>query len=153
MTAAATTEAGARPMRAGRPRLPARPGTLPFFGYVGVFLLLPTGILVVDAFKNPSGSWNFGSLSTLYSPAVWDYFIGSFKLCVLSAVAGAVFGALVAYAVASGKPDARRRLRWPVGCAGPVRRGDPGLRVPGAHRTGRAVFTRAGITASRGVSP
>lgn len=112
MTVAATTEAGARPMRAGRrPRLPAWLGTLPFFGYVGVFLLLPTGILIVDAFKNPSGSWNFGSLSTLYSPAVRDYFIGSFKLCVLSAVAGAVFGALVAYAVASGKPDGTvRRL-------------------------------------------
>src|SRR5882757_7692675 len=99
-------------MRAGRlPRLPAWLGTLPFLGYVGVFLLWPTGILVVDAFKNPSGSWNFGSLSTLYSPAVRGYFIGSFKLCVLSAVAGAVFGALVAYAVASGKPDgAVRRL-------------------------------------------
>ena len=112
MTVAATTEAGARPVRAGRrPRLPAWLGTLPFFGYVGVFLLLPTGILIVDAFKNPSGSWNFGSLSTLYSPAVRDYFIGSFKLCVLSAVAGAVFGALVAYAVASGKPDGMvRRL-------------------------------------------
>ena len=106
MTVATATEAGARPLRAGRlPRLPAWLGTLPFFCYVGVFLLYPTGILIVDAFKNPSGSWNFGSLSTLYSPAVRDYFIGSFKLCLLSAVAGAVFGALVAYAVASGKPD------------------------------------------------
>jgi putative spermidine/putrescine transport system permease protein len=112
VTVAATTGAGARPVRAGRlPRLPAWLGTLPFLGYVGVFLLWPTGILVVDAFKNPSGSWNFGSLSTLYSPAVRDYFIGSFKLCVLSAVAGAVFGALVAYAVASGNPDGTvRRL-------------------------------------------
>jgi putative spermidine/putrescine transport system permease protein len=106
VTVAATTEAGARPLRAGRlPRIPAWVGTLPFFCYIGVFLLYPTGILIVDAFKNPSGSWNFGSLSTLYSPAVRDYFIGSFKLCVLSAVAGAVFGALVAYAVASGRPD------------------------------------------------
>jgi putative spermidine/putrescine transport system permease protein len=110
--AATTTEAGARPLRAGRRlRAPAWLGTVPFLGYVGVFLLWPTGILVVDAFKNPSGSWNFGSLSTLYSPAVRGYFIGSFKLCVLSAVAGAVFGALVAYAVASGKPDGTvRRL-------------------------------------------
>ena len=112
MTVAATTEAGARPLRAGRRlRLPAWVGTLPFFCYVGIFLLWPTGILIVNAFKNPSGSWNFGSLSTLYSPAVRDFFIGSFKLCVLSAVAGAVFGALVAYAVASGKPDGTvRRL-------------------------------------------
>jgi putative spermidine/putrescine transport system permease protein len=110
--AATTTEAGARPSRARRqPRLPAWLGILPFLAYVGIFLLLPTGILVVDAFKNPSGTWNFGSLSTLWNPAVRGYFIGSFKLCVLSAVTGAVFGALVAYAVASGKPDgAVRRL-------------------------------------------
>jgi putative spermidine/putrescine transport system permease protein len=106
VTAATTTKAGARPARAGHlPRLPAWLGTLPFLGYVAVFLLWPTGILVVDAFKNPSGAWNVGSLPTLWSPAVRDYFIGSFKLCLLSAVAGAVFGALVAYAVASGKPD------------------------------------------------
>ena len=106
MSVAATTEAGARPARAGRqPRLPAWLGTVPFFAYVGVFLLWPTGILVVNAFKNPSGSWNFGSVSTLWGPVVRSYFIGSFKLCLISAVAGAVFGALVAYAVASGKPD------------------------------------------------
>ena len=106
MSVAATTTTGARPTRAGRRlRVPAWLGTIPFLGYVAVFLLWPTGILVVDAFKNPSGTWNFGSLPTLWSPAVRGYFIGSFKLCVLSAVAGAVFGALVAYAVASGKPD------------------------------------------------
>ena len=106
MSVAATTTTGARPTRAGRRlRVPAWLGTVPFLGYVGVFLLWPTAILVVDAFKNPSGTWNFGSLSVLWSPVVRGYFIGSFKLCVLSAVAGAVFGALVAYAVASGKPD------------------------------------------------
>lgn len=106
MSVAATTTTGARPTRAGRRlRVPAWLGTIPFLGYVAVFLLWPTGILVVDAFKNPSGTWNFGSLPTLWSPAVRGYFIGSFKLCVLSAVAGAVFGALVAYAVASGQPD------------------------------------------------
>ena len=33
------------------------------------------------------------------------YFIGSFKLCLLSSVSGAVFGAILAYAVASGNPD------------------------------------------------
>jgi putative spermidine/putrescine transport system permease protein len=106
VSVAATTTTGARPTRAGRRlRVPAWLGTVPFLGYVGVFLLWPTGILVVDAFKNPSGTWNFGSLPTLWSPVVRGYFIGSFKLCILSAVAGAVLGALVAYAVASGKPD------------------------------------------------
>jgi len=47
---AATTETGARPARAGR-RLsaPAWVGTVPFLGYVAIFLLWPTGIVVVDA--------------------------------------------------------------------------------------------------------
>jgi putative spermidine/putrescine transport system permease protein len=104
--AATTTEAGARPLRAGRRlRAPAWLGTVPFLGYVGVFLLWPTGIIVVDAFKNPSGSWNFGSPSVLFDSVGRSFFIGSFKLCLISSVAGAVFGALVAYAVASGKPD------------------------------------------------
>ncbi|HTT53749.1 MAG TPA: ABC transporter permease [Streptosporangiaceae bacterium] len=105
MSVGATT-AGVRPVRAGRqPHLPAWLGTLPFFAYVGVFLLWPTGILVVDAFKTPGGAWNFGVLPTLWGPVARGFFIGSFKLCLLSAVAGAVFGALVAYAVASGNPD------------------------------------------------
>ncbi|HUY52778.1 MAG TPA: ABC transporter permease subunit [Streptosporangiaceae bacterium] len=112
MTVAATTEAGARPMRAGRrPRLPAWLGTVPFLGYVGVFLLWPTGIVLVDAFEKPNGGLNLTSLSALGNPAVRGYFIGSFKLCLLSSALGAVFGAILAYAVASGKPGgAVRRL-------------------------------------------
>jgi putative spermidine/putrescine transport system permease protein len=72
---------------------------------VAIFLLWPTGIVVVDAFKNPNGAWAFSSISELGNPLVRGYFIGSFKLCLLSSVLGAVFGAILAYAVASGDPD------------------------------------------------
>ena len=112
MAVAATTETGARPSRAGR-RLPtpAWVGTIPFFAYVGIFLVWPTGIVVVDALKNPNGAWAFSNITELGNPLVRGYFIGSFKLCLLSSVAGAVFGAILAYAVASGNPDgAVRRL-------------------------------------------
>jgi putative spermidine/putrescine transport system permease protein len=103
---AATTKTGARPPRAGhRPSAPAWLGTVPFFAYVGVFLLWPTGIVVVDAFKNPNGAWAFSNITELGNPLVRGYFIGSFKLCLLSSLAGAVFGAVLAYAVASGDPD------------------------------------------------
>jgi putative spermidine/putrescine transport system permease protein len=112
VSVAATTEAGALPARAGRrPPIPAWVGTVPFFAYVGVFLLWPTGIVVVDALKNPNGAWAFSNITELGNPLVRGYFIGSFKLCVLSSVAGAVFGAILAYAVASGNPDGTvRRL-------------------------------------------
>jgi putative spermidine/putrescine transport system permease protein len=109
---AATTTTGARPSRAGR-RLsaPAWVGTVPFLAYVAIFLLLPTGIVIVDALKNPNGSWAFSNVTELGNSLVRGYFIGSFKLCLISSLAGAVLGAILAYAIASGDPDgAVRRL-------------------------------------------
>jgi putative spermidine/putrescine transport system permease protein len=103
---ATATQTGARPARAGRrATLPGWVGTVPFFAYVAVFLLWPTAIVVVDALKNPAGGWAFGNIAKLGDPLVRGYFIGSFKLCLLSSVFGAVFGAILAYAVASGNPD------------------------------------------------
>jgi putative spermidine/putrescine transport system permease protein len=110
--AAATTETGARPGRAGRrPSAPAWVGTVPFFAYVGVFLLLPTGIVVYDAFKNPNGQFQLAGLKALGSSEVRNFFVGSLELALISSLIGAVFGAILAYAVASGDPDGTvRRL-------------------------------------------
>ena len=106
MAVATTTKTGARPSWSGRrPSVPAWAGTVPFFAYVAVFLLLPTGIVVVDSLKNPNGSWAVSNITELGNPLVRGYFIGSLKLCLLSSVSGAVFGAILAYAVASGNPD------------------------------------------------
>jgi putative spermidine/putrescine transport system permease protein len=85
--------------------MPAWIGTFPFLGYVGVFLLLPTGIVVLDALKNPGGKWQLSNVAELGNPLVRGYFFGSFKLCLLTSVVGAVLGAILAYAVASGNPD------------------------------------------------
>ncbi len=106
MAVAATNQAGARASRPGR-RLPAPAwlGTVPLLAYVAVFLLWPTGIVVVDAFKNPNGAWAFSNITELGNSQVRGYFIGSLKLCLLSSLAGAVLGAILAYAVASGDPD------------------------------------------------
>ncbi len=112
VAATATTGTGARPVRAGRrPRLPAWIGTTPFLAYVGIFLLLPTGIVVVGAFRNPSGALNLSSLKALFGSTVRGYFINSFELCLISSALGAVLGAILAYAIASGNPDGTvRRL-------------------------------------------
>jgi putative spermidine/putrescine transport system permease protein len=112
VAAVATTETGARPVRAGRrPSIPGWVGVVPFFAYVGVFLLLPTGIVITDALKNSSGGWQLSAIGDLGNPLVRGYFIGSLKLCVITSVGGAVFGAILAYAVACGNPDgAVRRL-------------------------------------------
>ena len=89
MAVAAADQTGARPSRAGR-RLsaPAWVGTVPFLAYVAVFLLWPTGIVVVDSLKNPAGAWAFSNVTELGNSLVRGYFIGSFKLSLLSAVRG-----------------------------------------------------------------
>src|SRR5580698_1454976 len=112
LAATTTTETGARPVRAGRRlRLPAWLGTTPFLAYVGLFLLLPTGIIVFNAFRSPSGALNLSSLKLLFSSTTRSYFIGSFQLCLISSAVGAVLGAILAYAIASGNPDGTvRRL-------------------------------------------
>jgi putative spermidine/putrescine transport system permease protein len=103
---AATTTTGARPARAGR-RLPlAWIGSVPFLGYVGIFLLLPTGIVVWNAIRNPThGGLDLAGLKLLGNSAVRSYFTGSLELSAITAVAGAVLGAILAYAVATGNPD------------------------------------------------
>jgi len=105
VTAAATTETGARPPRAGRRSAPAWVGTVPFLAYTGVFLLLPTGIVIWNAFRRPTGGFTFSNISALNTSAVRTLFVGSLELCVISALIGAVLGAILAYAVASGRQD------------------------------------------------
>lgn len=103
----ATTDVGARPPAGAGRRLAASAwiGTVPFLAYVGVFLLLPTGIVVFDALRNPSGGFQLSSFTALFNPAVRTTFVGSFELSLFSSVAGAVLGAILAYAVASGNPE------------------------------------------------
>jgi putative spermidine/putrescine transport system permease protein len=112
VTVASTTEPGARPGQAGRrASAPAWVADMPFLGYVGIFLLLPTGLVVYNAFRSPTGGFELSGLKALGSSAVRSFFIGSLELCLISSLVGAVFGAILAYAVASGNPDgAVRRL-------------------------------------------
>ncbi len=113
--AAATTEAAVRPARAGR-RLPlAWTGTLPFLAYAGIFLLLPTGIVIWNAFKGNTDGWTLANIEALNTGPVRTAFTGSLELCVISSVIGAVAGAILAYAVASGDPDGLMRRLYLAG--------------------------------------
>jgi putative spermidine/putrescine transport system permease protein len=100
------TTAGGQPPPAGPPPPRAWPGTLPFFAYVAVFLLLPTAIVLWGAIRNPVGrGFQFSSLRHLGDPSVRDYFINSVELSAVTAIAGALLGAVLAYAVATGNPQ------------------------------------------------
>jgi putative spermidine/putrescine transport system permease protein len=114
--AAATTETGARPTRAGRrPSVPAWVGTVPFLGYVAVFLLFPTAVVVYNAFRTPTGGFTTAGLKALGSSTARTAFVGSVELSAATAIIGAVLGAVLAYAVASGNPDGQLRRVYLAG--------------------------------------
>jgi putative spermidine/putrescine transport system permease protein len=113
LTAAAgqpVANTASRPLGGGR-RLPLDwLGAVPFLAYVGVFLLLPTGIVVVGAFFSNSGP-TLANLRDVTQPFIITAAINSLVLSLITAILGAVLGALMAYALATGNPNgALRRL-------------------------------------------
>jgi putative spermidine/putrescine transport system permease protein len=89
--------------RVGITRLRSLLGTVPFFAYVAIFLVIPTLVVVIGAFTGDSGFTldNIGGLGAQY---VVDAFGRSILLSALTAVVGAVLGALLAYALVTAKP-------------------------------------------------
>lgn len=85
-------------------------GVLPFFLLVGVFLFWPTIYVVAGAFNNADGT--FG-LETIRYVIADESHIGAFKrsiqLSVATALIGAFFGGLLAWAVSVGKRDGALR--------------------------------------------
>ena len=78
-------------------------GVLPFFTYTTIFLVIPTLIVVVGAFLDGSGRPTLGNLSALAQPQIVSAFIRSIVLSAVTAVLGALFGALLAYAVSTAR--------------------------------------------------
>jgi putative spermidine/putrescine transport system permease protein len=79
---------------------------LPFFVYIGAFLLLPTLIVAVGAFQDAEGGVTLANLQVaLTQKAFVDAFARSIQLSVVTALAGAILGGLLAWAVAAGNPD------------------------------------------------
>jgi putative spermidine/putrescine transport system permease protein len=104
-------ETAARPIGGGR-RLPLTwLGVAPYFLYVGIFLLLPTAILAFGAFVDPNGNPTLANVTAIGQPYLLATFLGSAIISIVSALIGAIGGALLAYAVVTGNPrGALRRM-------------------------------------------
>jgi len=74
-------------------------GALPFFAYISIFLLIPTGELIVGAFRTANGAFTLSNISDIFHPPYPQAFEFSLELSALSAVMGGVLGLLVANAV------------------------------------------------------
>jgi putative spermidine/putrescine transport system permease protein len=102
--AAGPAPGGTGPRRWRRTRTYA--ALVPFFVYVGIFLLLPTLIVAVGAFQDGQGNPTLANVQVIVGEqARVEALSRSIQLSIVTALAGAVFGALLAWAVASGKPE------------------------------------------------
>jgi putative spermidine/putrescine transport system permease protein len=96
--------AAARP--SGGRRFPlAWIGAVPFLAYVGLFLLLPTAIIVVGSFFTKDGTFTLVNFSDINKPYIIKAFTNSLIVSSVSAVGGAIGGAMLAYAVVTGNPQ------------------------------------------------
>jgi putative spermidine/putrescine transport system permease protein len=79
-------------------------GVVPFFAYVTVFLVIPALVVVIGAFIS-GGRPTLGNIRALGEPAVTSALWHSVVLSAVTAVAGAVIGAVLAYAVSTSSPN------------------------------------------------
>ncbi len=79
---------------------------VPFHAYVGLFLILPTLVVAVGSLTTAEGQATLSNIQAVFSDEVIiDAFATSIKLAVITAIAGAIFGGLLAWAVATGDPN------------------------------------------------
>jgi putative spermidine/putrescine transport system permease protein len=97
-------DTAARPSKGGRRFAFSWLGAAPFFAYVGLFLLLPTAIVVVGSMSAPGGGFSLTNFAGINKPYMVKAFSLSLSVSAVSAVAGAFFGAVLAYAVVTGNP-------------------------------------------------
>jgi len=94
---------GVRAGRAGLIRARSLIGTVPFFAYVTVFLAIPTLVVVIGAFAG-EGGFTLDNLTALGDSYILQAFGRSILLSAVTAAAGAILGALLAYALTTAKP-------------------------------------------------
>jgi putative spermidine/putrescine transport system permease protein len=76
-------------------------GTVPFFGYTAIFLLLPTVLVLVGAFRSREGLFTTNGITQALSGRTLGIFVNSLWVSALTALVGAVVGAVIAYALAT----------------------------------------------------
>ena len=105
----AVNASAARPVSGGR-RLPLSwLGVLPFGAYIALFLLLPSVIIAAGSLVNANGGIDISNFTSINQPFIITSFTNSIIVSAVSAIVGAVAGALLAYAVVTGNPNGMLR--------------------------------------------
>jgi len=77
-------------------------GITPFFAFAILFLILPTGLLMIGAFQDANGSFTLANIVHLFQPSILSSYRISLEISAASALGGAVIGFLLAAAVVLG---------------------------------------------------
>jgi putative spermidine/putrescine transport system permease protein len=78
---------------------------VPFIAYASIFLLIPTGEIVVQAFRTPSGRFTLANVRGLFDSQILNAFETTIKISLITAVLGGILGLLVAQsALRDGRP-------------------------------------------------
>jgi putative spermidine/putrescine transport system permease protein len=80
-------------------------GTLPFFVYVVLFLLLPTAIVAFGAFFDANNAFTLDNFAHLSRTYVVKATVDTISISAVTAILGASLGALLAYAIVTGRPN------------------------------------------------
>jgi putative spermidine/putrescine transport system permease protein len=80
-------------------------GLTPFAAYVLLFLAIPAVLAVSTGFFTEDGAFTFANIAGIFAPNVLGTFASSFWVSAVTAVVGAIVGALVCYAMLGTKPD------------------------------------------------
>jgi len=73
-------------------------GVAPFFLFALLFLILPTGFLVVGGFQDAEGHFTLANIGKLFQPSIRSAYWISIEVSAASALGGAVIGFFLAYA-------------------------------------------------------
>ena len=84
-------------------------GVVPFFAFALMFLILPTGLLVVGGFQDAGGHFTLRNLLDLFQPTILSSYLISIKVSAASAIGGALVGFALAYAGAACRVGCGRR--------------------------------------------
>jgi putative spermidine/putrescine transport system permease protein len=100
----AISTAARPPMRVGRRFSLTWLGVVPFFAYCALFLLLPTMIITAGSFATKGGALTLSNFADINQPYLIKALEYSTIIAAISALVGAIAGALLAYAVVTGNP-------------------------------------------------
>lgn len=84
-------------------------GLIPFIIFAAAFLITPSAAIFVRSFQDNNGAFTFNNILGLAQKSIRDSYWVSIRLSFVTALIGAVFGSLVAYALILG--DGPRWLR------------------------------------------